>query len=194
MSNFFHDSSVPRHSLINWFMVLPDNVTHNWSCCKNTYISWTISSTVITNTKPSCTYLTELCKLWFICIIAVVSLAQTPIYISILPRVALWIPHAKPQALWGLYVRILTEMFILPNVTEKLAWDSYRLLRKLDHRDVGTGSTANKKNKTVVLIQGIFFHLHLGDKMVRIRTTYFSIINTMYLFHPRSVIYKMCNT
>jgi len=41
-------------------------------------------------------------------------------YISILPRFALWFLHAKPQALWGLYARALTEMFILPKVTEKL--------------------------------------------------------------------------
>jgi hypothetical protein len=56
----------------------------------------------------------------------------------------------------------------LPKVTKKLDWDSYTLLQKPDYRDVGTDSTANRKNKTIIIIQGIFLHLHLGDIMVKI--------------------------
>jgi len=142
---FPHNSSVPRHSLIHRFLALPDNVTHNWSCCRSAYLSWNISSNCITNTNPSCNYLAKLAKLGFIRIIAVASLAQTSIYISILPRFALWVLHAKLQALWGLYGNALTKMFILPKVTEKLYWNSYRLLREPNHRDLGTGSIANSK-------------------------------------------------
>jgi hypothetical protein len=72
-------------------------------------------------------------------------LAQIYIYISILQRFALCILHAKPQALWGLYVHPVTEMFILPKVTVKLYWDPYRLLQMPDSRDVGTASIANRK-------------------------------------------------
>ena len=145
MSNVFHGSSVPRPSLIHWFPILSDNVTHNWSVAEvRTFHGLSVQMlSLILNQAVIIWQNYVNSDLFFI--ISVVSLAQTPIYISILPRFALWILHAKPQALWGLCANALTEMFILPKVTEKSDWDFYRLLRKPDHRDVGTGSIASRK-------------------------------------------------